>query len=145
VDWIPWGDVREIRTRPARQPGPAYAALEIRLAGGRRLALSRSLANLEALVQYVKRGVYPLLHESLRAEFNRGRELEFGPLRVTSGGVQSGKKTIAWADLGSVDVQAGNLVVTSRDPSGDRLRVAAARVPNIDVCVQIIRLLGQAS
>jgi hypothetical protein len=143
VDWIAWGDVRGILTRPARQPGPAYAALELRLADGRRVALSRSLANLESLVPFVKRNVYPLLQESLRAEFNRGRELEFGPLRVTTDGVRSGRTIIAWADLRSVDVQAGQLVVTSRESGGARLRLPAARIPNVDVCVQILRLLGQ--
>lgn len=142
-EWIAWRDIREIRTWPARQPGPTFAALELRMIGGRRLRLTRSLADLGALVQHVKQGAYPLLQEIYRAKFNRGEELDFGQLRVTPDGVQAGRKTIQWGHVQAVEVQAGQLTLASDEPAGPRIRVAAARVPNIDVCVQIIRLLGQ--
>jgi hypothetical protein len=142
-DWIAWADVREIRTWPARQPSPAFSALEIRLNGGHRLRLTRSLAELEGLIQHVKRGAYPLLQECYRAKFNRGESLDFGPLRLTPDGVQAGKKTIQWGHVQAVEVKGGQLAITCDEPAGIRLRVAAARVPNVDVCVHIIRLLGQ--
>jgi len=142
-DWVAWADVREIRTWPARQPGPAFSALEIRLNGGRRRRLTRSLADLEGLVQHVKRGAYPLLQDCYRAKFNRGEELDFGRLRLTPDGVQAGRKSIQWGHVQAVEVQGGQLAITADEPAGDRLRIAAARVPNVDVCVQIIRLLGQ--
>jgi len=143
IDLIVWADVREIRTWPAHQPGPTFAALEIRRNGGRRLRLTRSLADLEGLVQDVKRGAYPLLQECYRAKFNRGEELGFGRLRLTLDGVQAGRKTIQWGHVQVVDVKGGQLSITSDEPAAARLRVAAARVPNVDLCVQIIRLLGQ--
>jgi len=142
IDSIAWADVREIRTWPARQPGPAFSALEIRLNGGRRLRLTRSLADLENLVQHVKRGAYPLLQECYRAKFNRGEELGFGRLRLTLDGVQAGRKTIQWGHVQAVEVKGGQLSITSDEPAAARLRIAATRVPNVDLCVQIIRLLG---
>ncbi len=142
-DWIAWPAIREIRTSSARQPGPTFAALEIRLIGGRRLRLTRSLTDLETLVQRVKQGAYPLLQEAYRAKFNRGEELDFGQLRLTPEGVQAGRKTIQWGHVQAVEVRAGQLTLSSDEPAGPRIRVAAVRVPNIDVCVQIIRLLGQ--
>jgi Family of unknown function (DUF6585) len=142
-DWVAWANVREIRTWPARQPGPAFSALEIRLNGGRRLRLTRSLADLESLVQHVKRGAYPRLQACYRAKFNRGEPLDFGPLRLTPDGVQAGRKTIQWGHIQAVEVRGGQLAITAEEPAGARLRVAAAHVPNVDVCVQIIRLLGQ--
>jgi hypothetical protein len=142
TEWVAWGDVREIRTWPARH-GPAFAALEVRLNGGRRLRLTRSLADLGGLVQHVKRGAYPLLQDGYRTRFNRGEPLAFGKLQLTPEGVQAGKKAIQWSHVQAVDVQGGRLTITAREPSGTRLRIPAARVPNVDVCVQIIRLLGQ--
>jgi hypothetical protein len=143
TDWIAWADVREIRTRPARPPGPAFSALELRLNGGRSVRFTRSLADLEGLVRQVKQGSYPHLQEWYRSRFNRGEELGFGPLRLTLEGVRAGRKSIQWGRVQAVEVHGGLLGVTSDGPAGARLRVAAARVPNIDVCVQIIRLLGQ--
>jgi Family of unknown function (DUF6585) len=141
--WVAWTDVREIRTWPARQPKLAFSKLEIRLSGKRRLRFTRSLADLQSLVQRVKRGAYPLLQESYRAKFNRGEELDFGSLRLSSEGVQAGRKTIEWGRVQTVAVEAGQLSVFSTEPDRVRIRVPAARVPNVDVCVQIIRLLGQ--
>jgi hypothetical protein len=142
-DWIAWADIREIRTWPARRPAATFSALELRLAGGHRLRLTRSLAGLEGLVQHVKRGAYPLLQEGFRTKFNRGETLDFGPLRLTPDGVQAGRKTIQWGHVQVVEVRGGQLAIKAEEPAGARLRVAAARVPNVDVCVQIIRLLGQ--
>jgi hypothetical protein len=142
-EWIAWADVREIRTWPARPPGPAFSRLELRLTGKRTLRYTRSLADLEGLVQLVKRMAYPLLQESYRTRFNRGEGLEFGRLWLTPEGVQAGKKSIQWGHVRSVEVRGGQLDVLAVAPDAARIRVAAARVPNIDVCVQIIRLLGQ--
>jgi len=143
TDWIAWADVREIRTWPARHPAAAFSALELRLNGGRRSRFTRSLAELEGLVRQVKQGAYPHLQEWYRSRFNRGEELDFGPLRLTPEGVQAGRKSIQWGHVQAVEVHGGQLGITSDEPAGARLRVAAARVPNVDVCVQIIRLLGQ--
>jgi len=143
ADWIAWTDVREIRTQPSRRAGEAFAVLEVRLNGGRRLRLTRSLAGLESLVRHVKRGAYPLLQECYRAKFNRGEPLDFGPLQLTTDGVQASRKTIQWGHVQAVEVRGGRLAITADEPAGARLRVAAASVPNVDVCVQIIRLLGQ--
>lgn len=141
-EWIPWDAIREIRALPSRRPGTPFAALELRLANARRLRLTRSLADLEGLIQQIKRSAYPLLQDRLRTQFNRGEALDFGPLRLTPEGVQAGRKSIQWGRLQSMDVRAGQLNLLAHPPERTRIRVSAARVPNIDVCVQIIRLLG---
>jgi len=143
AEWIPWADVREIRTRPARPPGPAFSSLELRLNGDQKLRFTRSLEDLESLVQFVKRMVYPRLQESYRSRFNGGEQLDFGPLRLTPEGVQAGQKSIQWGQVRSVEVRGGRLNIAADAPAPVRIRVATARVPNVDLCVQIVRLLGQ--
>ncbi len=121
----------------------SYAALDLRLDDGRRVRLTRTLADLDALVERVKRGAFPGLLEACRQQFNEGQTLAFGPLRLTPEGVQAGRKAIQWKDVQAVEVRDGRLVISARPPETTRLRVAAGRVPNVDVCVQLVRHLGQ--
>ena len=141
--WMAWTAVRQIRTRSAGRRGTAYAALDLRLDDGRRLLVTRTLADLDDLVDLVKRRALPALLEGCRQRFNRGEPLSFGPLSLTSVGVQAGKKCIQWGEVQAAEVHAGRLVITARGPGGTRVQTAADRVPNIDVCVQLVRLLGQ--
>ncbi len=143
VEWMAWTAVQQIRTRSAGARGTAYAALDLRLYDGRRLRATRTLADLDALVDLVKRRALPALLEGCRRRFNQGEALSFGPLNLTPDGVQAAKKRIQWGEVQAVEVRAGRLVITARGPDGMRLQAAADRVPNIDVCVQIVRLLGQ--
>jgi len=138
--WIPWPAIREVRTIGA---SGSYAALDLRLEDGRRIRLTRTLADLDALVDRVKRGAFPGLLEASRQQFNLGETLAFGPLRLSPDGVQAGRKAIQWKDVQAVEVRDGRMVISARPPETARLRVAAGRVPNVDVCVQLVRHLGQ--
>ncbi len=138
--WIPWPAIREVRAAGA---SGSYAALGLRLDDGRRVRLTRTLADLDALVVRVKRGAFPGLLEGSRQQVNLGETLAFGPLRLTPDGVQAGRKAIQWKDVQAVEVRGGRLVISARPPGTTRLRVTAGRVPNVDVCVQLVRHLGQ--
>ena len=140
--WIPWSTVLEVRAAPAGTRG-MYAALDLRLDDGRRVRATRALADLDALVERVKRGAFPGLLEASRQQFNLGQTLAFGPLRLSPDGVQAGRKAVQWKDVQAVEVRGGRLVISARPPDTTRLRVAAGRVPNVDVCVQLVRHLGQ--
>jgi len=143
AEWMAWTAVRQIRTRSAGRRGLVYAAVDLRLDDGRRLLVTRTLASLDALVDLVKRRALPALLEGCRRRFNQGEPLSFGPINLTSVGVQVGKKLLQWGEVEMVEVHAGRLVITAHAPGGMRLQTAADRVPNIDVCVQLVRLLGQ--
>jgi hypothetical protein len=140
--WIPWPEIREVRAASAGARG-AYAALDLRLEDGHRVRHTRTLPDLDALVERVKRGAFPGLLEACRQQFNEGQTLTFGPLRLTPEGVQAGRKAIQWKDVQAVEVRDGRLVISARPPETARLRLAAGRVPNVDVCVQLVRHLGQ--
>jgi hypothetical protein len=141
--WMPWSSVSEVRTAPAARRGAVYAALDVRLKDGRRVHATRALADLDSLAERVKLGAFPGLLEACRQRFNQGEALAFGPMSLTSLGVQAGKKTIQWGQVQAVEVRAGRLIITGREPAATRLRAAASRVPNVDVCVQLVRFLGQ--
>lgn len=140
-----WDSVQEIRTRSARRAEVVYGALEIRSDQGRRLRFHRSLVDLDRLVELVKRQALPGLLEAYRLRFNRGETLSVGVLKLDPKGLQSGRKRIQWTEVRSVDVRAGWLEITAREPAETRIRISADGMPNIDVVVQLVRLLGQVT
>lgn len=139
---LPWTAIREVRTRAAPRGG-AFARLEIRWDPHRRLSFNRTLPDLDTLVDQVKRRALPILLEDYRLRFNRGEALTLGGLTLDARGLQAGKKRIQWDALQAVDVRAGQLLITAREPAGTRIQIAADRMPNLDVAVQLVRLLGQ--
>lgn len=143
AEWMAWTAVCQVRTRSAGARGSHFVSLDVRLEDGRRLRATRMLADLDGLVERVKRGAFPALLEDCRVRFNRGEALTFGPLRLSPEGVQAGRNRLQWGDVQAVEVRDGRLIIAAREPAGTILRTAADRVPNIDVCVQLVRLLGQ--
>ena len=81
--------------------------------------------------------------EDYRLRFNRGETLTLGGLTLDARGLQAGKKRIQWDALQAVDVRAGQLMITAREPAGTRIRIAADRMPNRAGAGQRVRLLGQ--
>jgi hypothetical protein len=139
---LPWTAICEVRTRAAPHGG-TFARLEIRWDPRRRLSFDRTLPDLDGLVDQVKRQALPILLEDNRQRFNRGETLTLGELMLDARGLQAGKKRIQWDALQAVEVRAGQLLITAREPAGTRIRIAADRMPNLDVAVQLVRLLGQ--
>lgn len=140
---VPWAAIREVRTRAALRRTGTFARLEVRWEPRRRMRFDRTLADLDGLVDQVKRRALPLLLEDYRLRFNRGETISLGVLALDAQGLQAGRKRIQWAAVQSVDVRAGSLLITARQPAGTRLRIAADRLPNFDVAVQLVRHLGQ--
>ena len=140
---VPWAAIREVRTRAAPRGAGTFARLEVRWEARRRLRFNRTLPDLDGLVDQVKRRALPLLLEEYRLRFNRGEAIQLGELTLDARGLQAGKKRIQWDAVQAVDVRAGHLVITANEPSGTRIRMAADRLPNFDVAVQLVRLLGQ--
>jgi hypothetical protein len=140
---IPWTAIREVRTRAASRGAGAFARLEVRWEARRRLHFDRTLPDLDSLVDQVKRRALPILLEDYRLRFNRGETVSLGVLTLDARGLQAGKKRIQWGAVQAVDVRAGQLLITAHEPGGTRIRIAADRMPNLDVAVQLVRLLGQ--
>jgi hypothetical protein len=140
---LPWAAIREVRTRAAPRGAGAFARLEVRWEARNRLHFDRALPDLDSLVDQVKRRALPILLEDYRLRFNRGERLSLGKLTLDARGLQAGRKRIQWDAVQAVDVRAGQLLITAHEPAGTRIRIAADRLPNLDVAVQLVRLLGQ--
>lgn len=158
--WIPWNQVLSVRTSSIRYGPPGFARRrEADLVlqydktpsgnphtqpDSRSIRLPHTLAELENLGAAVKQRVYPLLLEAYSEAFNRGSPVVFGRLHLTADGLRVRKRMIPWKSLGEASLARGDLLIRPA-PSADAsaVRVPAHRVPNVELCLQLIQYLSQ--
>lgn len=110
---------------------------------GRELKLNQSFERIDQLIEEIKHFAYPRLFEDYRQAFNRGEPLSFGPLILTSEGILNGRKALRWKDLKSIKMESGSLKLHPFENSASpRFTVPAHKVPNIDLCIQLINHLS---
>jgi hypothetical protein len=117
----------------------AQTTLRIHTNDGRQLHLTHSLTDMNGLAEFIKSQVYPGLLEEYRRKYNQGDPLSFGPLFLTANGVQRNDQMLQWENLGRVSLGRGMLSLEPTD--GKRIRIPAHRVPNVEICTQLIEHL----
>jgi hypothetical protein len=146
---IPWRDIRLTYTTAL-----SYAVLGLGwrrkqelllvLSDGARVRLDSRLEDIDELADTVKEHVYPELLAEYTDIFARGRDLPFGPLRLSHTGVRHGRRGIAWPQMGEVKFERGGLVLAPKeDTRGATIRVSAQQVPNVELCAQLIERFGR--
>jgi hypothetical protein len=156
---VPWGEIESVRTSSVRYGPPGLArrreadlVLHFRKVGAgnpapapnpRRLRLTHALSGFEILSAELKQRVYPHLVGEYSESFNRGQSLAFGKLQLTPEGVRLRKRLVPWKSFGEVRLDRGLLLVRPKGNGGATIRIAAHRIPNVDLCVQLIQYLSQ--
>ncbi len=154
---LPWARVRGIYTAAYRDalPWPARRAMtDLTLAvdhlrpdgsvSSERIHLTRRVEGLDVLAQAIKRQVYPALLAEYSGAFNEGQAVAFGPVALAPEGLRMNGRTHAWPEVGPTSLERGRLVVQPADASkGRRMQVAAHRVPNVEVLLQLLEQVGQ--
>lgn len=148
--WIPWTGIRRIHTFAARK-SVAGLTLEVQRAGdgggGSRgsVRLSQSLEDLDGLGRVIKDRVYPRLLAEYNEALQQGKSLPFGPVVLSSQGVRQGKHSLRWQEMESARLDRGVLAIQAGDQAQRvRIRVAADRLPNLEVFVQLLQQLRRA-
>lgn len=118
-------------------------ACSLLLADGRRLRLDSRLDRMSRLVDLIREHLYPRLIHGYRQKLRAGEELSFGPLSIGKRGVALGRRTIAWDANPRAALQAGKLQLSYLE-DGELKRVAlpAHRIPNVDLCAQLIERIA---
>lgn len=150
---LTWGDVRRVWSRAERTglpglPGTRRVRLEIEAVDGRRLRLDDRLEDFESLAAAVKAGVYPRLLAEYTRAFNGREPIQFGPLRLTPDGVVDPRRgeLIGWKEIRGASLAGGRVLIeTARPGRRAALRVTAHRVPNVELCTQLIQEIGQSA
>jgi hypothetical protein len=110
---------------------------------GQRLRIQQSFEKIETLLEKTKQYVYPILFNRYRNAFNRGNPIPFGPIILTPQGIVNGRKTLRWQELGEIDLQGGFLHLRPVQKSrGAKHSIPVHRIPNIDLCMQLLQYFG---
>ncbi len=144
-----WRHVRTIRTYASRYFLPLLGTsgrseLLLTMANRQTLRLTNVVTGLDQLVETVKERVYPRLMSDYVKAFRMGQPIAFGPLTLTLDGIRYGKRSFAWDKVGGTEIKRGRLSVLwdSGDERVSRLSVPTRRIPNVEICFQLIRRLG---
>jgi hypothetical protein len=109
----------------------------------KRLKISQTFEDIEKLVDTIKHYIYPLMFEKFRKAFNQGEPVQFGPVVLTSQGVLNGQKAFRWQDIGKIELQKGRLELHAIEETGaSKFSFPAHKIPNIDLCLQILHHFG---
>jgi len=108
------------------------------------IRLTEAIQDLPELLTLIKARLYPRLLPNLVSNLEKGQSLHFGPLAMRKDGLiwlnkrpASQGQTIPWANMRSVDVVSGFLVVELSDYS--RRKLPVSKIPNIELLLQLIQ------
>jgi hypothetical protein len=143
-----WRHVRSIRTSSSRYMLPflgtsGRSELLLTMTNNRSMCLSHIIAGLDQLVETVKERVYPRLMADYVKAYRMGQDVTFGPLALTLDGIQYRKRTLAWDTVCGAEIVRGGLnILWETGKRVSRLRVPTKKIPNVEICFQLIRRLG---
>jgi hypothetical protein len=105
-----------------------------------RLILDEATAKVEELARLIQEAIYPALYDQAASQYNAGRELFFGPVIISKGGIQIGNKKVAWAEVQQVLMQQGVLKVSKKEGEWfSGASAPASAIPNLNVLLEIIQ------
>jgi hypothetical protein len=148
LETINWDSVALVRTKFERYgflsiSWAKESEIHIKTEDGIERKFNQTYERIDDLIEEIKQFVYPKLLEEYRLAFNRGEPLSFGPLVLTSDGILNGRRALRWKDLKSINFERGSLKLQPfEDSKGPQFSIPAYKVPNIDLCIQLINHLS---
>jgi hypothetical protein len=108
---------------------------------GKPIRLDERLENLAELTSRIKASLYPRLLPDMKASFQAGKWLYFGPLALQARILRLQHAEITWQQVEDIQVKNGYLAVTWREgPEPARnIRIPISKIPNLELLLQIIR------
>jgi hypothetical protein len=104
-----------------------------------RLVLSDSLRRVEQLAMNIERNTFPLLYAPAVDRYKAGKRLGFGPLLLSTEGIEIGKNTYPWQMLKEVSIHHGRLKVFGKEKGLiDGASLSVSTIPNVRVLLAII-------
>jgi hypothetical protein len=108
---------------------------------GGQIRLDERLNNLPELISRIKASLYPRMLPGMKADFQAGKWLYFGPLAVQASALSLQQGKISWEQVENLHVKDGYLAVSwaeGQEPVRDE-RIPIAKIPNLELLLQIIR------
>lgn len=144
--FLDWSDIASIQSSAAhyrwgRTDREPQLRIQLRTVEEREvIKIPPSLTDLMGLQQAIKKYIYPDAMNRYRESMKSDQQLDFGPLQLTRRGVGYRKQSYPWQTFRDVQLEGGRLKVEFHGPNGvKKISIAARNVPNIDLCVQLLR------
>ena len=118
--------------------GRSSWSLIVQTADGRRMSFDDSLPRLQQLVQLVHRQSLALLWPRFLADYEAGKTLDFGKLRVSQRGLSHGKETLTWLDMQKAKVQGSQLLIYRKGKWTRFLTFTVSDIPNFHVLLALL-------
>jgi hypothetical protein len=132
---VRWDEVRSLTAQWDGKTG-RVARHVLTTVSGDRMSLGASIGDVHELVDEVRARMVDQKLESLRVRVADGDPVRFGAFAATADGIAADARKLAWSDVGSVDAEAGEVVVRTRD--GERWASAALEeVPNAFLLAEV--------
>jgi Family of unknown function (DUF6585) len=139
---VRWDEVRSLTAQWDGTTG-RVARHVLTTAAGERMAIGASIGDVHELVDEIRERIVDQKLESLRVRVADGDPVRFGAFAATADGIAAGAGKLAWSDVGSVDAEAGEVVVRTRD--GERWASAALEeVPNAFLLAEVAEHAGKS-
>jgi hypothetical protein len=143
-----WRHVRIIRTISSRYLLPSLGAsprseVQLILANRKTVRLTHQVDGLDQLVETIKERVYPRLMGDYVKAFRMGKAIKFGPLILTLDSVKYRRRSIPWDQVRGTEISRGKLdVLWEEGKRSARMSIPTRKIPNVEICFQLIRRLG---
>lgn len=110
---------------------------------GHYLGLNQTIAKVEELVADIRQGTKPILVDRAWNMYQMGQPVTFGPIMINKEGITLNRKFYNWADVQSVTVNNGQVVIAKKGGgffSG--ASTPAATVYNLEIFLLILQKIG---
>ncbi len=109
---------------------------KIVLKTGIEVNLGRGLKNSQELVQRIKAKCSPRLRVEAFSDFQKNKDLAFGPLLITSKFMVYHGNRYPWSELTNIHAAAGKLVIELVNKQ--RISIPVRHIPNIEILIQLL-------
>jgi hypothetical protein len=111
--------------------------------GERKVLTTHNTAHVESVGEHVIQKVMPRIFEECAKAFDRGEEVEFGPVVIGRDlGIKCREKVFPWEEIGTIDVGEGQFICARAGGGwGSRVSIAIGDIPNFEALHGILTSL----
>lgn len=104
---------------------------------GHQIQIDDRIKDLPDLSDRIKAKIYPHLLPKMRASYQKGETLFFGPIQIHKQAIHVREQDIPWKQVSRLNIDSGKLIIetSSRFP----IRISTGKIPNVELLIQILQ------
>lgn len=141
-----WDGVRTVfqNIRGGRSVGGTYV-YTITATDGRTVRLTQFWSEIAQLGEHINENVSLALLPATLTAIQRGQSAQFGDLMLSATGIAGQRKSVTWPEVSSVVIYNGYVRVDVRGKVFSLSTIAAAKVPNLPLFLELTERLRQGA